>query len=159
MKRYNITYELLRNYIVVFIITSLLTLLVFAGIASINSLNSAESIYQKLSAKSLMKDDYKTIDTKALEEFNGSLQVIDSNYNLVYSVGKLHFTKESLSPQEFTDFLTSSSSSEDIITVEYNEKENFWLVVSMPIKLKVNISVLIYMQKLQQLVLLSHWLN
>ena len=81
-----------------------------------------------------MKDDYRLIDTSKVINNGGGLQVIDLNYEVVYSVGLSTFSKDKLTTAEFTDFLIKSKSMgiEYSYGIEYNSKEQFWLIVTFP---------------------------
>lgn len=137
MKKRDISYQLSKNYIIMFFITTILSIFIFVVIASINSIDSKDSIYNELTAENLMQDEYYNIDSNILENNGGGLQVVDSNHKIIYSVGKNQFSSDQLSTDDFTKFLVNSGSHMDMITVAYNENKNFWLVVSLPIKVKV----------------------
>lgn len=141
MRKHNISYQLLKNYIAIFLITTVITLLVIIGLSCINRLGSENIIYNQLSAAKLMQNDYRRIDTSALEEVGGGLQVVNSKFEVVYSIGNYPFVSDLVSVKEFTDFLMNISSNKDMITVEYNEKEHFWLIVSLPIQVKITAAV------------------
>ncbi|MEG0153681.1 MAG: HAMP domain-containing sensor histidine kinase, partial [Cellulosilyticaceae bacterium] len=100
-------------------------------------MNDPDNIYKQISANSLMKDNYTEIDTRQLIVCGGGLQVIDTDFNIVYSAGKKQFEGISISPGDFTSFLLEAINNQDMITVAYNEHEEFWLIVSMPISVKM----------------------
>lgn len=138
MRKHNISYQLLKNYIAIFLITTVITLLVIIGLLCINRLGSEDVIYNQLTASKLMQNDYRRIDTSVVEDAGGGLQVVNSNYEVVYSIGNYPFKSDQISVKEFTDFLMNTSSNKDMITVEYNEQELFWLIVSLPIQVKIS---------------------
>lgn len=150
--------RLLRNYIVVFLITTLITFAVIALLGAVNSMNRADSLYSRLSAVSLMQDDYLRIPTAEVEANGGSLQVViaealpateteaeaatatstsEIRYRIVHSAGAGPFSAAVLPPGEFTRFLSESGTARDHITVEYNEEQRFWLIVSLPMQVRI----------------------
>lgn len=137
MRKHSISIQLLKNYIVIFLITTVITLLVVIGLLSINRLGSEDIIYNQLTASKLMNNDYREIDTSGVEDVGGGLQVVNSNFEVVYSIGRDPFVSDQISVKEFTDFLMNTGANKDMITVEYNEKEHFWLIVSLPIQVKI----------------------
>lgn len=137
MRQHNISYQLTKNYIAIFLITTVITILVIVALLCMNGLGSNDNIYNQLTAAKLMNDDYRRIDTRGIEEVGGGLQVVNSNYEVVYSIGNTSLVSDQISVKEFTDFLMNTSVSKDMITVEYNEKEHFWLIVSLPIQVKI----------------------
>ncbi|MNO57021.1 putative sensor histidine kinase TcrY [compost metagenome] len=137
MRKQNISYQLLKNYIVIFLITTVITLLVIIGLLSINRLGSEDIIYNQLTASKLMNNDYRGIDSRVVEDVGGGLQVVNSNFEIVYSIGHSPFVSNQISVKEFTDFLMNTSSNKDMVTVEYNEEEHFWLIVTLPIQVKI----------------------
>lgn len=137
MKKQSISYQLLKNYIAIFLITTVITILVIVALWCMNSLGSKESIYNQLTASKLMHNDYRRIDTSVIEQVGGGLQVVNSNYEVVHSIGSNPFVSKQISVKEFTNFLMNTGVSKDMITVEYNEMEHFWLIVSLPIQVKV----------------------
>lgn len=137
MKRDTIANRLLKNYIVMLLLTTVLTIFVFALIMGMNTMGDPSNIYNQMSASHLMKDNYTQIDTKCLIQYGGGLEVIDSQLNIIYSKGKRIFEGMTITPNDFTNFLLTAKSSPDMITVAYNERQNFWLIVSMPINVKV----------------------
>ncbi|WP_339320006.1 HAMP domain-containing sensor histidine kinase [Paenibacillus sp. FSL R10-2734] len=128
---------MLKNYIAIFLITTVITLLVIIGLLCINRLGSEDIIYNQLTASKLMQNDYRRIDTSVVEDVGGGLQVVNSNFEVVYAIGDYPFVSDQISVKEFTDFLMNTGSNKDMITASYNEKEHFWLIVSLPIQVKI----------------------
>ncbi|OMD72578.1 sensor histidine kinase [Paenibacillus odorifer] len=137
MRKQNISYQLLKNYIAIFLITTVITILVIVALFCMNRLGSKDIIYNQLKAAKLMQNDYQRIDTSVVNDVGGSLQVVNSNYEVIHSIGNNPFTSKQISVKEFTDFLMNTGANKDMITVEYNEQEQFWLIVSLPIQVKM----------------------
>lgn len=141
MRKHNISNQLLKNYVAIFLITTLISILVIVCLFGINSLGSKDNIYNQLTAAKLMQNDYRKINTSVIEAVGGGLQVVNSKYKVVHSMGSNLFNSDQISVKEFTDFLMSTGASKDIITVEYNEQEQFWLIVSLPIQVRITAAV------------------
>jgi signal transduction histidine kinase len=94
-------------------------------------------------AGSIMKDDYAKIDSEPIVQNGGGVQVVNDEYEVVYSAGINTLGTERFTIAQFTDFLTFSKSkgvpySYDIL---YNENGRFWLIVTFPTSLRLDISV------------------
>lgn len=133
MKQQRTASQLMKHYFFIMYIPPLLSLLIIMGI---NLTDSEENIYTRNMAEKLMKDDYESIETGLIEAKEGGLQVVDLNYRIVRTVGHNPFSSDQLTPGELTEFLVDSHVQKYIITVDYNEKENFWLIVSLPNRIR-----------------------
>lgn len=142
MKR-TIANQFLINYVLMFVISIMiaafaLILLDFSG--DVLSKNLSKNKY---SAASLMQDDYNRIDTTTVLENGGGVQVISKNYEVVFSSGLNTLPKDKLTTSEFTEFLMATNS-RDIpygYSIEYNEKEHFWLVVTFPTSIRLEFAI------------------
>jgi len=90
-----------------------------------------------------MQEDYYRIDAGPVIDNGGGVQVIDSNYEVVYSKGLNTLPKNRLTIAEFTDFLISSKSIKMPYSydIAYNSREHFWLVVTFPTSLRIDFAV------------------
>lgn len=145
MKKQRIFYQLLKNYILILFISPVLSILVITGLTR---LDSSHETYTRNMAEQLMKDDYKAIDTRQIEEKGGGVQVIDSRFRVVRSEGMNPFGSDELKPDEFVGYMMESVTSQYVTTVAYNEKEQFWLVVSTQNKFVLigNIRIILNLQ-------------
>lgn len=135
--------RLLFNYVSIFLITTLI-----AGSAYF--LFSLTSVYlektlvkNKYTAHSLMKDNISEIAYRDVISNNGGIQIIDSHHKIIFTQGINTFPKSQLTVSEWTDFLTRS---QDIrrqysFSVAYNEKEQFWLVVTFPTSIRIDFNI------------------
>jgi signal transduction histidine kinase len=90
-----------------------------------------------------MKDDISNISYNDVITNNGGIQVIDSNLRIILSQGINTFPKSQLTYGEWTDFLIRS---QDIrrqysFSVAYNDKEQFWLVVTFPTSIRIDFNI------------------
>jgi signal transduction histidine kinase len=139
----------------VFVITTGITFAVIVLLAAVNSMNGADSLYTRLMAEKLMNDDYLRIPAAEIEANGGGLQVVTAEaipatqsgvetagaseirYQVVRSAGENPFAATVLSAEDFTRFLTGSATAADHITIAYNPKQHFWLIVSLPMQVRV----------------------
>lgn len=129
------------NYLIIFLLIILATLIAISLLSLSSTLVSAEFAKNKYPASSIMKDDYRQIDTSLIVKNGGSVQIIDKDYRVVFADGKDAIKKSQLSVAEFTDFLIQSKSKgtpyhHDIL---YNSKGEFWLIVSFPASIRIGI--------------------
>jgi signal transduction histidine kinase len=113
-------------------------LLSFAG-----DVTSKNLVKNHHTARSLMQDDYRLIDASNVLENGGGVQVINAEYEVVYSAGLNTIAKNRFTTAEFTDFLIKSKSIgiEYSYSIEYNSKEQFWLIVTFPTSIRIDFDV------------------
>ena len=142
MKR-KIENRFLANYVLMFIISSMVALFALMLLGFANDVISKTLVNNNYTAKSLMKDDYKAIDTKTVSSNGGGVQVINLNYEVVYSAGLNTISKDRLTTTEFTDFLIKSKSKGMPFnySIEYNSREQFWLVVTFPTSIRIDLAI------------------
>jgi signal transduction histidine kinase len=139
--------KLSNQFVVNYLIVFLLSLL--AALCTLLLMSFAGSVIEKtltrndFPAGSIMQDDYQNIDAAKIVENGGGVQVINKDYQIVYSQGLDTLQKSQLTPQEFTDFLRRSKSLGlpfyyDIL---YNDREDFWLVVAFPTSLRIDFEI------------------
>lgn len=132
MKKQRISYQLLKNYMLVLFIFPLLSILVMVGLTRLDSPNEW---YNYNHAQQLMQDDYTAISAESVVEGGGGIQVLDSQYRLLRSEGLNPLGTEQLKPDQFVSLMVESVTSHHITTFAYNDKEQFWLVVTTKNKL------------------------
>ena len=135
--------RILLNYVLMFLITTVVA--ICALIIFIIIFGSIENSFveNKFTAMSLMKDDYNDIEYEDVVSNNGGLQVIDATYRIIYSKGINNFPKSQLTASELTEFLTKSQSPmrNYSYSINYNENERFWLVVTFPTSIRIDLSI------------------
>ncbi len=99
-------------------------------------------------ASRVMRDDYRDIDPEPVVQSSGGIQVINEQYEVVYSEGLDTLGTKRFTTQQFTDFLTHSKSlgipwHYDIL---FNNQGNFWLVVTFPTSIRIDFK-LVYNQE------------
>jgi signal transduction histidine kinase len=90
------------------------------------------------SAASIMCDDIEKIAVDDIVKYHGGVQVITKELKVIQLGGIQAIPSKQLSVTEWTAFLIQSNKEEldnYNYSVAYNEKEQFWLVVELPISL------------------------
>ncbi|HHV65718.1 MAG TPA: hypothetical protein GXX46_11730, partial [Peptococcaceae bacterium] len=100
--------QFLANYVLVFIISLLLAFFALLLMDFADHVISDTLVKNNYTAEILMEDDYRQIDPTPVINNGGGVQVINSNYEVVYSAGLNTFAKDKLTPAEFTDFLLAA---------------------------------------------------
>ena len=133
----------LANYVLMFIISTMIAMFAFMLTGFANDVISKTLVKNNYTAKSLMKDDYKSIDITSVTDNGGGVQVINTNYEVVFSEGLNTIPKDKLTTAEFTDFLIMSKSMgiPYSYSIEYNFKEQFWLVVTFPTSIRIDFAI------------------
>lgn len=138
-----ISNQFLINYLIVFLLSLLAAVFAFILLSFANDVLSKTLVKNIYPASELMKDDYAYIDAEPVIENGGGVQVINDNYEVVFSKGLNTIGKNKLSVSEFTDFLIKSKEkghqySYDIL---YNPQGRFWLIVTFPTSIRLDVSL------------------
>ncbi len=154
MKKQPISYQLLKNYMLVLFIFPLLSILVMVGLTRLDSRNE---LYSGNIAEQLMQDNYAAIAAGPILEKGGGIQVLDSQFKLLRSEGLNPLGTSQLQPDEFVNRMMESVTSRHVIHFAYNEKEQFWLIVSMKNKVAFfsNIRIILNVQGVLLFTLIS----
>ena len=133
----------LINYILILIISIIITFFGLLLLDFSNHVLSNTLVKNNYTAKDLMQDDYNSIDTTPVIENGGGVQVINKDFEVVFSEGLSTFTKNKLTTSEFTEFLVMSNSKGIPYSygIEYNSKEQFWLIVIFPTSLRIDLAI------------------
>ncbi|MHC1696406.1 MAG: ATP-binding protein [Eubacteriales bacterium] len=133
--------QFLSNYLIVFLLTIIATVLTFAMITFASGLISKSLVKNKYTAASVIREDYKQIDASEVVRNGGGIQVVDKDYNVIYNIGLDTIGKDKLSAGEFTDFLINSKDKPYHYDILYQPKGEFWLIVTFPTSLRFNFSL------------------
>lgn len=135
--------RLLFNYVSIFLITTLIAISAYFLFSLMSVYLEDSLVKNKYTAYSLMKDNISDIDYSEVLSNNGGIQVIDSDYRIIFSKGINTFPRTQLTVGEWTNFLTRS---QDIrrqysFSVAYNENEAFWIVVTFPTSIRIDFNI------------------
>jgi signal transduction histidine kinase len=140
MKR-KLSNQFLRNFLVIFLLTILDTVLAFMLLSFASKFISGSLTKNRYPASAIIKDDYRQIDASAVVQSGGGVQVVDREYRVVYSTGLDTIGKDKLTAGEFTTFLTESKSKPYHYDILYNPKSEFWLIVTFPTSIRLDFSL------------------
>ncbi|MBU3092164.1 HAMP domain-containing histidine kinase [Clostridium sp. CM028] len=136
MKKKKVANMLLLNYLLLFIFSTIIFIIVSLIISvSFKGLIKHDEI-PELSASQIMRDDYENIDFSQVLKYKGGVQVIDKNYKVVFSRGINPKNIEQYTKSEFSEFLINSGKHQEeyYYNVRYNNNGDFWLKIVIPIK-------------------------
>ena len=135
--------QFMMNYLIMFLLSILATILAFLMLSYANNIISKMLVKNIYTANSIMENDYTKIDSDLIVQNGGGVQVINDNFEVVYTDGLNTLANKKLSTEEFTNFLIQSKSkgvkySYDIL---YNSEGKFWLVVTFPTSIRLDVSL------------------
>lgn len=135
--------QFLINYIIVFIITTVIAALLCIILGFFSAKIESSLVKNKYTASALMKDDIQKINYEDVIKNNGGLQVISNEFKVILSKGNVNITKEQLTVTEFTKLLEQSQSigRKYSYSIAYNEKMKFWLIVTFPTSLRIDFNI------------------
>ncbi|MEG1313931.1 MAG: hypothetical protein RSD40_06410, partial [Bacilli bacterium] len=140
----SISKQLVKSYLFLFPFF----LLLIGAIAIIGSIISHSLLAPLLpthefNLEEYMKDDISKIDIASLIDSDGGGAIVFGDGRIKELAGDSIFDKTHITKKEWTEFLTdiSDPTNKEIYSIAYNEKEDFWLVVSTPVPLRLYISL------------------
>lgn len=140
MKR-KLSSQFLGNYLVIFLLTILATVLAFILLSFASRLIEDSLAKSQYPASAIIKEDYRQIDASAVVRSGGGVQVVDKEYRVVYSQGLDTIGKEKLSVEEFTTFLMESQRKPYHYDILYQPEGEFWLIVTFPTSIRLDFSL------------------
>lgn len=133
-----ISKKLLKNYMIMFILTIFLFTLTFVVLIKIGG--SFNDYGTNNYAHNIMKDDYKKIDTEGIKKYNGTVFAVNEDLNIIPICGQDLPSNKSFTMSQWTEYINDMNKSDRNFQyyIDYNDREEFWLVVKMPVS--VNLS-------------------
>ncbi|MDF2615027.1 MAG: hypothetical protein K0S71_2813 [Clostridia bacterium] len=141
--KWKISNQFLVNYLLIFFISIIIGIFAFILMDFANHVISKTLVKNNYTAERLILDDYNKMDTTEVIENGGGVQVIDNNYEVVFSAGLNSFAKDKLTTMEFTEFLMASKSIgiPYSYSIAYNPREKFWLIVTFPTSIRIDFAI------------------
>jgi signal transduction histidine kinase len=138
-----ISNQFLVNYLVVFFLSVLAAFFSFLLLSFADDVISKTLVKNVYPAELLMKDDYYEIDTVPVVKNGGGIQIVNDDYEVVYSAGLNTLGTEKFSVSQFTEFLVKSKEKgfKYNYDIFYNSQEKFWLIVTFPTSIRLDISL------------------
>lgn len=139
--RRKLSNQFLQNFLVIFLLTILDTVLAFVLLSFASGLIADSLAKNQYPASAIIKEDYRQIDASAVVKNGGGVQVVDKGYRVVYTSGLDTIGKDKLTVEEFTTFLTESKSKPYHYDILYQPKGEFWLIVTFPTSIRLDFSL------------------
>lgn len=133
------------NYLLVFLLSVLAGLFALAIMSFASDVLSKTLTKNTYTAADVMQTDITRLDAGPVVENGGGVQVVDENYQVVFSEGLDTLGKTQLSAGEFTEFLMQSHSvgMPYHYDVAFNETGHFWLIVTFPTSIRIDAAIAI----------------
>lgn len=137
--KHSISEKLLKNYILMFIISTLLILFSYRLLILADGFINKSLVSKIYTAEALMTNDYKKIQVDEVLKYNGSVQVITKDLDVINLGGTPVVKSEKLSLKQWSDFLINAKNKDNQYnySIEYNDSQDFWLVVTFPVSLRI----------------------
>lgn len=141
--KHKIFRQFLANYLAILVLSLLAAAFAFLLLSLADGALAKTLMKNVYTTGSLMQDDYRAIDSEGVAANGGGVQIIDGSHQVVYSRGLDLIGQSRLSTGEFTDFLTQSKAKglPYHIDVLYNDRADFWLVVTFPTSIRLDFSL------------------
>ncbi len=133
--------QFFSNYLTMFLLTIVATVLVFVMLSYASRLISNTLAKNRYTASSLIQEDYSQIDASGVVQNGGGVQIVDKAYRVVYSSGLDTIGKRQLSAGEFTMFLAESKDKPYHYDILYQSEGDFWLIVTFPTSIRMDFSL------------------
>ena len=96
-------------------------------------------------ASKLIQEDYHQIDTSGIEEKGGSVEVVTPNLEVIHLVGEGCIKEKKMTMTRWCDYMAEFgrmqvSASKYEVSFAYEEQAKYWLVVSFPASIEIQIS-------------------
>ena len=126
-----ISKKLMKNYIFMYMLTLSLTIVIIFVLLNLG--NDCSSYDKGNYAREIMNDDYNKIDISFIKEHNGTAFFVDKDLNVISLCGNDY--PNSFTMSEWTAFINKVDVVEPDFqcSIDYNEKNQFWFVVKLPV--------------------------
>ena len=137
--------QFLMNYLIAFLLSILAACCAVLLLSFASDVLSKTLMKNQYPASSLMRDNYLDIDAESVLEHGGGLAVVDENCHVIRNEGIDPFPGMALTAVGFTDFLVHShmTGTPYHYDVAYNEKGRFWVVVTFPTSIRIDLALVI----------------
>lgn len=140
--RHKVSNILLRNYLKVFLIITIITIalliisLVVGGFLYIKR-DSLENESAEIVLGDIENEDYNSINENYITKNNGWIEIIDDNLNVIKVLGTPKINKERYSTEEFGEILVNeiNGNNEDedyVLSIGYSKKGHFFVLTRIP---------------------------
>jgi len=139
----NLRGQLLKNYILLFILITVIGYFATFLIVNIGGWIQKNSIENSFEAENFMTNNYKKIDASSLIEYGGGIEIISQNKKVLLSKGKNVTNQDKFREEEFSEYLFTMQRPDDRFNydIAYNSSEKFWIVINYPVDFEVRIYI------------------
>ncbi|WP_315116379.1 diguanylate cyclase [uncultured Clostridium sp.] len=134
-RRGKISKLLLKNYLVLYCLTTI-TFVASLGIILFFTSQDSNRLTNDLNKTlEIMKDDYKKIDASRIEKLDGFIEVLDDDLNVIYRKGNVKEDRKNYNKDEFFNLISKNNGvdyNNYKYIVEYNNNKSFFLVKVLP---------------------------
>ncbi|HKL42646.1 MAG TPA: HAMP domain-containing sensor histidine kinase [Clostridia bacterium] len=143
MQNNNLRSQLLKNYISLFLLITIIGIFSTFLIINIGGFIQKNSIENTFKAKNFLRENYRDIDAEALIDYGGGIEVINKEKQVLLAKGNNVTRKKKLSEEEFSEYLFNMKTPDDQYNydVVYNSKENFWIIINYPVDFEVRMYI------------------
>jgi signal transduction histidine kinase len=142
-KPISISGYLWRNYIFIIVAATLLIIIPYLVLGLLSHIFQGSVKSNQYTATSIMADSIEDIDIKGVIDNKGGVDVITEDLSVIHLGGINTIPITRFTMEQFTKFLmaTENGHSDYHRDIEYNDNKGFWLVVTFPVSLKLEIIV------------------
>ena len=140
----SISKQLTKSYLFLFpfFIISLCIVAIVGSLISHSWLSSSLSTHHQYNVEELLRDNINEIDISEIIKHGGGGAIVYEDGTIKELGGQNVFSTTSLSKKDWTEFLTevSNPSNKKMYSIAYDEVNNIWLVISVPVSIHFYLS-------------------
>ena len=143
MQKNNLRAQLLKNYILLFILITFIGYFATFLIINIGGWIQKNSIENSFKAENFMANDYYKIDASSLIDYGGGIEIISESKEVLLSKGQNVTNRKKMSEKDFSEYLFNMQKPDDQFNydIAYNSSEKFWVVINYPVDFEVRIYI------------------
>lgn len=142
-KLISISGYLWRNYIFIIVAATLLIIIPYLVLGVLSQVFQSRVMSNQYTATSIMADSIEDIDINDVIDNKGSVDVITGDLSVMHLGGTNTIPVTQFTMEQFTEFLmkTENAYSDYHRDIAYNKNEGFWLVVTFPVSLRLELII------------------
>ncbi|MBU5484736.1 diguanylate cyclase [Clostridium sp. MSJ-11] len=128
---------LLKNYLVLYCLTTITFIICFAMILFFIKNDSDRTVNNLNKTLQIMEDDYRKIDASDIIKLGGFIEILDNDLNVIYRKGNVEKYRKNYNKNEFFSLISEDNEIEHNkykykYMIEYNDRKAFFLVKALP---------------------------
>lgn len=143
MQNNNLRSQLLKNYISLFFLITIIGIFSTFLIINIGGFIQKNSIENTFKAENFMRNDYRDIDAKGLIDYGGGIEIVNKEKQVLLAKGNNVTGKNNFSEEEFSRYLFNMKKPDDQFNydIAYNPEEKFWVIINYPVDFEVRMYI------------------